>query len=170
MNLVNDNNSNILNKVPGLSRSGDSIPLLWSCHDHSSLCNCSSISSNISSQLHNLLPKLMFKPVSPVRDPFPDQSLQRSNVDNLGLGSLSKHPEHCQFCHDGFARASGSAQQNVSVRMIKGMEELGLNWIKVAELVQQLKLCLIEGSHGQRLEIQKIRMWRMSLRKGQMFK
>ena len=152
MNLVNDNKSNILDKVPGLPWSGHSVPLLRSGHNHTGLRYSSSIRSRVSSQLHNFLTKLSLKPAPPVTDSLPDQSLvnqseisifcinqseirmfciiqsvlsnnlnqsktifcidqsevsiylERSNVDHLGLGSLSEDSEHGQLCHNSFTR------------------------------------------------------------------
>ena len=168
MNLVNDNESHILDKVPCLPRSGDSVPLLWGCHDHRRLRDGSPVRCRVSCQLHNLLTKLLLKPDPPVPDPLSHKSLEGGDVNNFGLWSLPEHPEHRDLSHDGLPGPGGGAQQHVLVGVVQSVEQLCLDRIEVAELEKKLKLGLIEGGDRQGLEIKKVSVRGMSLRKDKM--
>ena len=60
-----------------------------------------------------------------------------------------------------------SSQQNVIIRVVKGMEDLSLDGIKMRKLVDPLESRVVQGCDWQRREIQEIRVRRMSLRQNQ---
>lgn len=78
------------------------------------------------------------------------------SLTNLGGGIYVEHPEHCYLSCNGFSGASGGPQKDVRVSVVERMEDLGLDGIKVSELVQALKLMVAQGRHRQRLQVQQL--------------
>lgn len=77
-------------------------------------------------------------------------------MTNLGCGIHVEHPEHSYLSCNGFTGASGGPQKDVCVSVVERMEDLGLDGIKMSELVEALKLMVAQGSHRQRLQVQQL--------------
>ena len=64
---------------------------------------------------------------------------------DLRLGVLSEHPEYGHLCGHSFAGPRRSPQQDVGVRVVEDMEDLGLYWVEMREFVQGLKAGVVQG-------------------------
>ena len=73
-----------------------------------------------------LLSELPLEPLLPVGDPLSDERLHGRDVDHLRLGGVPEDLEHGDLGGDRLPRAGGGAEQEVPVRVVQAVENLGL--------------------------------------------
>ena len=77
-------------------------------------------------------------------------------ISDLRLGVLSEHPEYGHLSGHCFAGPRGSPQQDVGVRVVENVEDLGLNGVEVREFVQCLQAGVVQGRLGEGCQIQEL--------------
>ena len=73
------------------------------------------------------------------------EQFTENNEIHLGFRILSEDPKNGKFSHDSFTRAGRSPDENVSILVVKCVEDLGLNGVKVGKLVQLLEHDIPQG-------------------------
>ena len=154
MYFVNDDERDFLHIAPGLPRPRDAVPLFGSGDDDTARLNGSDIWRHVTGQFHDLFLQLLFNSHLPVRNPLSDQRLQGGNVNHLAVRLFPEHPEHCNFCSNGFSRAGGGTQEHIVVTVVQGVEQLGLDGVEVSEGIQHLKPRVFEGRHRKGVQVQ----------------
>ena len=77
-------------------------------------------------------------------------------ISDLRLGVLSEHPEYGHLSGHCFAGPRGSPQQDVGVRVVEDVEDLGLYWVEVREFVQGLQAGVVQGRLREGCQIQEL--------------
>ena len=93
------------------------------------------------------------------------QGILWRDIHTPPLGIVRKQPEDGHLCTDCLATASSN--KDIVVRIVDGVEDLGLDRVELCEslTVQVLVLLVPEGSHRQGLQVQQHGRWRVFLRK-----
>ena len=79
--------------------------------------------------------------------------------DTSGVGRGREHPQDGKLGTDGFSTAGGRSDKDVVVCVVEGVEDLGLNGVKVGEVVAVEGLVggVPEGGDWEGLQVQQLR-------------
>ena len=72
-------------------------------------------------------------------------------------------PEYGKLSGHCLSTACRCPQQHIGVRVVQGVENLGLHWVEVGETVELLIAGIIEGGHREGVEVKKLGVWWMYL-------
>ena len=65
-------------------------------------------------------------------------------------------PEYCQLSSHSLPAASRGSQEDAAVRVVEGVEHLGLHGVEVGEGVEPLVARVLEGGEGQGVQVQQL--------------
>lgn len=84
---------------------------------------------------------------------------------HLGFRILPEDPKNGKFCHDGFTGPCRSPDENISILVVKRVEDLRLNGVKVGKLVQLLEHDVLQGMFGERAKVEQLYKKMMKFKK-----
>eukprot|EP00966_Prymnesium_polylepis_P270230 6242327-Prymnesium_polylepis.1 len=93
---------------------------------------------------------------APVLHPLAHEGLERRDVDCLEARVRAQEPEDGQLRRDGLAGAGGRADEDVLVRVVDGVEDLGLHRVEVREAEDGLPLGPLQRREGQRPQVEQL--------------
>lgn len=118
MNLVNDDKTDVPNIPTMLPVTTNPIPLLRGRYKNTRAIQRLDIRCEVTSQLHHLLSKDVFKTLSPILDTLLGEGLQRGNVDCLLSRVVVEKPEQSKLSGYRFPRAGRRSYQGISIIMV----------------------------------------------------
>mmetsp|Transcript_11443 Transcript_11443/g.26919 ORF Transcript_11443/g.26919 Transcript_11443/m.26919 type:complete len:529 (-) Transcript_11443:2266-3852(-) len=184
VDLVDDHETHAAHVVSIPPPASHAIPFLRSRDDHIRTPEGVGVGRDVARELHHGEAEPAAQLGFPVLEPLPGERLERGDVHRravlplLGLpwvGVLGRpqveHSKNRQFGHQSLSRAGGGAEEDVSVRMVQRVEDLGLHRVEVRQSLGQvdgLEARVAQGPHPERRQVQQVRMRGVDLGEHQM--
>mmetsp|Transcript_22153 Transcript_22153/g.46384 ORF Transcript_22153/g.46384 Transcript_22153/m.46384 type:complete len:277 (+) Transcript_22153:2058-2888(+) len=133
VNLVEDDQANTLDIRTAAPGSRHAVPLLRRRDDEVCSQQGLDVRCEVAREFHELPVEPLAQTPPPILDPLIHQRLQRSNVNDFLSRVLVKSSEDGQLGANRLPASSGRPEQHVLIRVVQGVEDLGLNGVEVRE-------------------------------------
>mmetsp|Transcript_81372 Transcript_81372/g.244012 ORF Transcript_81372/g.244012 Transcript_81372/m.244012 type:complete len:945 (-) Transcript_81372:82-2916(-) len=153
--LVNEQQRDVLHVLALLPAARDHVPPLRRRHDQLTALEALEVGRRIAREGLDVEAELA-KFGRPVVVALVGERLQRRHVDGAAVGRVREHAQDGELGADGLAGAGGRADEDVLVRVVDGVEDLGLHRVEVREAEDGLPLGPLQRREGQRPQVEQL--------------
>mmetsp|Transcript_43283 Transcript_43283/g.77715 ORF Transcript_43283/g.77715 Transcript_43283/m.77715 type:complete len:253 (-) Transcript_43283:1609-2367(-) len=172
MQLVHDEEANLLHTLARLPTAAHEVPLIWRCDDDVGLLQNLHIAGGLTNKLGNFEAQYFSEFVRPLVESLLGRRSMWRNIDAAldGIRIIRKHSQDSELTAYNLPACRGCADEAVVVGGVEGAERLRLDRVEHFKPLRRVQLLcprIPERRQGQWLQVEKLCVWWVLLRKDQ---